>query len=46
LLSQNHINSRHNCTENDIINILIFLIDTIFVVFGQMMLQQTTYNRK
>ena len=22
-----------------------FLIDTIFVVFGEMMLQQTTYNR-
>ena len=44
MLNQNHINSRNNYTKHDIIKMMDFLIDTILVVFGEMVIQQTTYN--
>jgi hypothetical protein len=40
------INSRNNYTEHGIIKIMDFLIDTIFVVFVEIMLKQTIHNRK
>ena len=45
LLSQKQIHSRNNYTANEFIKIMDVLIDAIFVVFGEMMLQQTIYNR-
>jgi hypothetical protein len=39
-------NSYTNCTEDNIIKMMNCLIDTIFVVFGEMMLQQTMHNMK
>ena len=45
LLNQNQIHSRNHYTENEFIKIMDVLIDAIFVVFGEMMLQQTIYNR-
>ena len=41
-----NINSRNNYTEHGIIKMMEFLIDTILVVFVEIMLQQTIYNRK
>ena len=40
------INSRNNYTEHGIIKIMVFSIDTIFVVFIEIMLHQTIHNRK
>ena len=41
-----NINSRNSYTEHGIIKIKDFLIDTIFVVFVEIMLQQTIHSRK
>jgi len=46
LFNENHTNSRNDYTEDDIIKMMEFLIDIIFIVFGDMMLQQTIYNWK
>jgi hypothetical protein len=36
---------KNNSFDGSFSTLMDFLIDTIFVVFGDMMLQQTTYNR-
>ena len=41
-----NIYSRNNYTEHAIIKIMEFSIDTIFVVFVEIILQQTMHNRK
>jgi hypothetical protein len=41
-----NIYSRNNYTEHAIIKIMEFSIDTIFVVFVEITLQQTMHNRK
>ena len=46
MFNKNHTNSRNDYTEDDIIKMMEFLIDIIFIVFGDMMLQHTIYNRK
>ena len=44
--NKNHTNSRNDYTEDDIIKMMEFLIDIIVILFGDMMLQHTIYNRK
>jgi hypothetical protein len=46
LSNKNHTNSRNDYTEDDIIKMMEFLIDIIVILFGDMMLQHTIYNRK
>ena len=41
-----NINSRNNYTEHGIIKIMDFLIDTIFIVFVEIMLQQTIHQQE
>ena len=46
MFNKNHTNSRNDYTEDDIKKkVMEFLIDIIFIVFGDMMLQHTIYNR-
>jgi len=40
------INSRNNYTEHGTIKIMEFLIDTIFIVFVEIMLQQTIHQQE
>ena len=44
--TQTHSDSTKKFSETDIINMLEFLIDNIFVIFGGRVFQQTVTKRK
>ena len=41
MLKKNHSDSTKQFSETDIINMLEFMIDNIFVIFGRLVFQQT-----